>query len=266
MRSLRPTAAFLPLLLAFVALGAAGQAPQPAGADLRRVFDGREAQIEECLKTADIDHFEDISLGVTHPSRAWFTPGNPVTSVAWKPLKPAIYRGYFESYKSEIAAYEVDKLLALHMVAPAVERVIDGVAGAMIMWIDDTRMWKELGIKPASLAWLRQIVRMEMFDAFIGNIDRNGGNILVDNKWTVYLIDHSRAFVDAKEPPVKLTQADREVWARMQALDAATLQQALGRWLDRTAINAMLERRARMANAIDRMVREKGESQVYLHD
>ncbi len=266
MSRLRVTAP-LPVLLVLVASSAAAQAPQAATvAQLEHVYDGRLQQIEDCLKTAEIDHFKDISLGVTHPSRAWFKTGAVVASVAWKPLQPGMYRGFFESYKSEIAAYEMDKLLELHMVPPAVERVIDGVSGAMIMWVDDTRMWKELGLKPASLAWNTQMVRMEMFDALIGNIDRNAGNILVDTRWTVYLIDHSRAFVSAKGPPTKFTHVDRALWARMQALDAAELKAAVGQWVDDRAINAMLERRNRMAKAIDKLVKDNGADKVYIQD
>ncbi len=265
MRRVRAAAALL-VLLVLVVSGTSAQSPQAAAApQFQRAFDGREPQIEEFMKTGEIERFKNVALGVTHPSRAWFKPGGPVTSVAWKPLKPGIYNGYFESYKSEIAAYEMDKLLGLHMVAPAVERTIDGVAGALIMWIDDVRMWKELGSKPASIAWSTQMVRMEMFDALIGNIDRNAGNILVDNRWTVYLIDHSRAYVTAKEPPAKFGHVDRALWERIQALDEARLQQTLGRWVDKNAITAILERRTRMAKAIDKLVKEKGANEVYLH-
>ena len=34
--------------------------------------------------------------------------------------------GYWESYKSEIAAYELDKLLGLDMIPPTVERRVQG--------------------------------------------------------------------------------------------------------------------------------------------
>ena len=44
--------------------------------------------------------------------------------------------GYFESYKSEVAAYELDKLLSLNMVPPVVERRVNNDLGAAIMWVD----------------------------------------------------------------------------------------------------------------------------------
>ncbi len=39
----------------------------------------------------------------------FFAPGVPVASAAWKPILPGKYLGFQESYRSEIAAYELDK-------------------------------------------------------------------------------------------------------------------------------------------------------------
>jgi len=82
---------------------------------------------------------------VTRPRRAYLEPGNPIDSLVWKVLPPGRRRGYWESYKSEIAAYELDKLLAMNMVPPAVERTIEGETGAAVMWVDGTRSVKDVG-------------------------------------------------------------------------------------------------------------------------
>ena len=90
---------------------------------------GRHAQIEAQLKTAGITRIEDIGTGVTRPRRAHLLPGTPAESLAWKVLPPGRRNGHWESYKSEIAAYELDKLLAMDVVPPVVERTIDGDTG-----------------------------------------------------------------------------------------------------------------------------------------
>jgi hypothetical protein len=258
MRTVRAVAA-----LAFLSVAALGAQV----ADLPRVYADREAEIEEFLRTAEIAKYKDISLGVTHPTRAWLKPGGPVASVAWKPLRPGMYRGFYESYKSEIAAYEMDKLLELHMVPPTVERKLNGMNGALIMWLENMRMWRDLeSRKPATRQWNAQMVRMKMFDALIGNIDRNAGNILVDDNWTVYLIDHSRAFVAFNQPSATFMQVDPSLWARMQALDQPLLKEAIGEWVNDRSIDAMLARRERMAKAIAKLVEKKGEARVYIHE
>ena len=84
---------------------------------------------------------ESVPIGVTKPQRARLDPSAPVGSFTWKPLKPGYVKGYMESYKAEIAAYELDKMLGLEMVPPVVERSIDGEKGAALYWIENTTGW-----------------------------------------------------------------------------------------------------------------------------
>jgi hypothetical protein len=64
------------------------------------------------------------------------------------------------------------------------------------------------------------------------------------------LIDHSRAFATyAKNPRLLYLEAPRlteALAARLQALDRPALQQALGPWLHRRQIDAILKRRDRL--------------------
>jgi len=195
---------------------------------------GREAEIEECLKTAEILALEDIPIGVTSPKSANLEPGGPVDKLAWKQLPPGIYRGFYESYKAEIAAYELDKLLGLGMVPVTVERRIRNELGAAIMWLSDTQSFKDLGGVPRPPNryigyWTIQLIRAKMFDNLIYNRDPNEGNWLVDPAWNLMLIDHSRSFTpDADMAHDDMNRIDRYLWERMQLLDEPTLTAVLG--------------------------------------
>src|SRR5947209_2750763 len=111
------TRAFSTLALTFWAL----LWPAPPTTSVR-TWIGHEPQIEAHLKQAAVTSLEDIGTGVTHPRRAHLTPATPFESLVWKVLPPGRRSGFWESYKSEIAAYELDKRLQLQMVPPAVER------------------------------------------------------------------------------------------------------------------------------------------------
>ena len=111
-----------------VLLWVPGAAAQDGEAASAKTWVGREAEIEEFLKTAEILGLEDIPVGVTNPQSATLAPGGPVDKFAWKQLTPGIRRGFWESYKAEIAAYELDKLLGLGMVPVTVERRYTGGA------------------------------------------------------------------------------------------------------------------------------------------
>jgi hypothetical protein len=240
--------------------------PQAAAAPAAsaRVWTGQTAEYEAYLRSAQIVRMATIDLGVTHPKRAYFAPGGLAASAAWKPLRPGYQNGYFESYKSEIAAYELDKMLGLGMVPVIVERKIDGNAGALVLWLEGVRTWTEVLPLPKPATWSRQLARMKLFDDFIGNPDRNKGNLLIDASWNLFLIDHSRAFLDDRALPQSIDHVDTELWERMAALDEASLQSSLGTWLSRAQIKAMLARRDRMASAIDILVKKNGRAAVFV--
>jgi hypothetical protein len=229
-----------------------------------RVWQGREAEYEAFLATAPFERLEDIPLGVTHPRRAYFKAGGLVESVAWKVLPPGRAQGFWESYRSEIAAYELDKQLELGMVPVAVEKRWKHEIGAAVLWLPGMRAWKDVQYRPKPAKWDPQMIRMKMFDNLIGNKDRNLGNLLVDQDWNVFLIDHSRAFVTTSDLPAKFTHVDRDLWTRMCRLDEAGLTASIGKWVDRSAIRALLARRIRLSAAIDALVQKNGEAAVFV--
>ena len=216
------------------------------------------------MKSAEIVGMEEIGVGVTKPRRATLAPGGPCEKIAWKPIRPGRYSGFWESYKSEVAAYELDKLLGMGMIPPTVEREVKGTTGAAVMWVSPVKSFKELGgvpgLKgvsgppPAQIAsWTRQITVAKMFDNLIGNIDPNLGNWLVDPNWNLILIDHTRAFTNTKDLYHQLVRVDDDLWVKMKALDEPGLTTALGAWLDKGQIKAVLQRRDKMQQAIDKL-------------
>ena len=54
---------------------------------------------------------------------------------------------------------------------------------------------------------------VRLFDQLIYNVDRNLGNLVIDKSWTVWMIDHSRAFrlFDKLKTPGNLTKCDRQL-------------------------------------------------------
>src|SRR6476660_4717421 len=258
------------LALVFVVFAASSTVPIASSAGWRqaavhevksaRIWDGHNVEFEAFIRDTPIDHIEEVPIGVTHPKRAFFNTGGLVASVAWKMLPPGRPSGYWESYKSEIAAYELDKLLGMGMVPVAVEKKWNRETAAAILWLSPIHPWKEMEPKAKPAKWVRQVSQMKMFDNFICNKDRNAGNLLVDDDWNLYLIDHSRAFVTDKDMAVKMQSVDRDFWERIQALDEPKLAAALGPWVDKAGIRAMLARRERMKVEIDKLVAANGEA------
>ena len=254
------TSAFSLLVIVLVATPAL---PQTTSVNSRAWAD-HVGEIEAYLKSAEVVAIDEIKIGVTKPRRATLAPGGPVEAMCWKPIRPGRQSGFWESYKSEIAAYELDKLLGLGMIPPTVEKDVKGVTGAAIMWVSPTKSFKELGgvpgLKgvagppPAQVpAWTRQITIAKMFDNLVGNIDPNLGNWLVDPNWNLILIDHTRAFTNTKDLYHQLVRVDNELWTKMKALDEPSLTTALSAWLDKGQIKAILQRRDKMQEVVDKL-------------
>ena len=226
-------------------------AGQDAGS---KIWLGRHAEIETFIRNAKIVGEEEIKVGVTKPQRVFLEPGGPVAAVAWSKVHGR-YLGYWDSYKADIAAYEVDKLLQLDMIPPVVEKRHRGDLGRASMWVDNVRMWdmKEPVTAPDPVAFLRQSTRMKMFDNFVGNTDRNAGNLLVDPAYNLILIDHTRAFTAGGKMTSKLSRIDRELWDRMLALTEAQIKEKVEKWISGGQIRDILKRRDAMAREIAKL-------------
>jgi len=271
-------------ILAFVvglaAVPLAAQAPAPAPPDAAaapaataapatgaKIWIGHYAEYEEYLKTAPIDRVTSVPIGVTHPKRAFFAPGGLVESVVVKHLPMGQRGGFWESYKSEIAAYEMDRLLDLGMVPVTVERRVEGDLASIQLWVKGTRLLKDVDQSkcPRPIEWAKQACRQRVFDNLIANIDRNAGNLLVDDQWNLILIDHSRAFASDKMPFEKeMMRIDKEMFARMKALDEASLMQHIRPLvLSDSQVRAILKRRDKIVADFERLAGERGEAAVF---
>jgi hypothetical protein len=241
--------------------------PAQESAKPTKFWIGHNAEIEQYIKTAKVVREEDLSVGVTHPKRLYFAPGGPVGSVAWNNLD--LQFPTWDSYKADIAAYELDKLLQLNLVPPIVERDYKGQTGRASTWIENMKMYNMKAPPPIppekQTAWSTQIVDMKMFDNLIGNVDRNQGNMLYDSDYTLVLIDHTRAFASGnKLPPLPFEHVDKPLWDRMQALTEPQLKSTLEKWLPRGMWKDILKRRALMEADIKKLIAKNGEANVWI--
>jgi hypothetical protein len=252
------------LVLASVSLSGQVAIPAPEAGKCSLVWAGHETEIEQLLAKGKVGKMEDVPIGVTKPQRA--TLEDAPLRFAWKPLTPGYSKGFMESYKAEIAAYKLDRLLGLNMVPPIVERNMNGKNGAAVYWVENVRGWSvEKPPQGPEPSWSLQLTRMKMFDLLIANIDRNQGNLIYDSDWHLFLIDHSRAFTGKKDLKgvAPLGRVDRELWNKMAALTIEDLDRGLEKWVGNNEKKALLQRRDLMAKTIAEMIQKRGEKSVF---
>jgi hypothetical protein len=253
--------------------------PVPAqdGAGHGLVLKGAEA--EEFLQTARVVDREDIPEGVTHPQRLTLSDGIRTLHASWKTISehiPGLWRGergdlqfdFRDSWKHEVAAYELDKLLGLGMWPPTVARRIDGRPGALQLWVEGVMSEKERLERKLTPKGPRERIRLHnqlhcarLFRQLIYDTDfRNIENTLVDSEYNIYAIDASRAFRIQHDllAPDDLTCFSRTALERLRRLDEAVIEERMGDFLDRRQVEGLLARRDKILSLVEERLEEEG--------
>ncbi len=235
------------------------------------------AAMEEFLKTARVVKQRDLPVGVTVPRRATLDDGrmrHDAAVQATDVTKPVFETRRFtelnfrDSWKFNVAGYELAKILQLNMVPPYVEREVEGLPASVSWWIDDAIMGRDQYRKklepPDGARWSEEMQAARVFHQLIYDTDANLTNLLITKDWRLWMIDFSRAFRITKglRNPNVIVRCDRRLLANLRALSAETLEQKLGRWLTKREIVAVLARRDLIVRRIDEAVARRGESAV----
>jgi len=182
--------------------------------------------------------------------------------------KTGIRKNWRDSCQFECAAYALAKLLGLHNVPPVVMRTIGDTPGSLQIWLEGATMEtvraKESLYPPDMWRHKMQWEVMRVFDALIHNDDRNAGNVLYDGDWTLWMIDHTRAFpcISDLPDPIHFKYCQRTLWEKLQALDEDLLREHLGQYLESAELKALLDRRDKLVRYIQDEIERRGERQV----
>jgi hypothetical protein len=235
-------------------------------------------QMEAFLLKARVSNQRDAGGGVTGSRRATLSDGQLTHDVHIQTIdeaKPVFESGrntelnFKDTYRYNIAGYRVARLIGLDRVPMSVERAVDGKLAAVTWWVDDVKMDEKERLKtnaagPDPVKTGKQIQIMRVFDELIQNRDRNQGNVLWTGDWTMWMIDHTRAFRLGKAllKPEQLVRCDRGLLERLRALTPEALSQAVGNSLTKGEQEALLARRDQIVKHYDDRIARLGEPVV----
>jgi len=260
--------------------------PPTAHAQVAASAPAVELSIEETkkfLKTARVIRTRSTDKGVTAPKRLTLSDGvitNDAVFQAIDERKMVAQMGgggrqtttelnFVDSYKYNIAAYELSRLLELdHMMPVYVERRVNGLLGS-ISWFVPTLMDESDRLKkkiqpPNPADWNNQMYRMRVFSSLVRDTDRNLTNVLVSPEWKVVMIDFSRAF--RLQPELQhltdLSKIDRRLLAKLESLDRDAFKKATGDFLNKSELDAVMVRRDLLVAHFKKRIAELGEDKV----
>lgn len=234
--------------------------------------------MEAFLLKARVSNQRDAGSGVTNSRRATLTDGQLTHDAHIQTVDIAQHvfesgrnteLNFKDTYRYNIAGYRVAKLIGLTTVPMSVERTVEGKVAAVTWWVDDVQMDEKERMKtksqgPDPVRTNKQIQIMRVWDELIQNRDRNQGNILWTHDWTMWLIDHTRAFRLNTNvlKPEQLARCDRGLLERLRAVTPEALAQAVGNSLTKQEQEALLARRDKIIKHYDERIARLGEPVV----
>jgi hypothetical protein len=240
-----------------------------------------DTEKESFLRDAEVRSIETLGIGITASQRASLEIGGVThdahvqTIDVFRPGMTQIAGGrsevnFRDSYKFNIAAYRLDRLIGLNMIPVSVERRVAGRAASVTWWVDDVQMMElervEQGLTaPDPSDWNSQMYNVRVFNELIYNTDPNLGNVLITNDWRIRLIDFTRAFriyEQLRDPENLVPRIDRRVWQGIQDLTRENVEAAMDGLLGGLELNGLLERREVIVEYFEAQIAEKGEAAV----
>ena len=247
-----------------------------------------DAQQEQFLLNAKILKTRDINKGVTGAKRATLSDGQlthdaqiqtvDISKFVFTPDKGQTELNFRDTYRFNVAAYRLARLLGLDNVPVSVERRVDRGQASMTWWVDDVLMeererLKRIKLKTVPAEWnpnrtAGYIHVMRVFDELISNSDRNVGNQLWSSDGKLWMIDHTRTFRfnTTLKTPRLLERCDRTLLAGMRGLTEESVVSVVGKTLTKDEIKTMLTRRDLIVKLFEEKIAARGRDATVLYD
>ena len=216
---------------------------------------------ERFLATARIVSVEPAAKGITGTKKAMLSDGRHqhAAHIQTIDIYMPLFRGkdgseereFKDSWKFNVAAYRLARLLHLTYMTPVcVARPYEGKPASFCWWIDnvlmDERERVDRHIQPPDIArWNAYMDTIRIFDQLIYNMDRSQENLLIGTDWSVWMIDHTRAFRkwQTLRRPEAVTKCNPDLLLGLKSLRREDVARAMGDLLTSEEIDGLMARR-----------------------
>jgi hypothetical protein len=236
-------------------------------------------QIKQFLLAAKVVKSEQAKKGITQTLRLTLSDGTVTHDASFQTIdehKPRMELasgtelGFVDSYKYNIAAYQLAEMLGLDDIVPVyVERKWKGDSGSLSWWLpvkmdERERIAQKIAV-PDPDAWNNQMYKVRVLDQLVYDSDANLTNVLITDDWKIWRIDFTRAFrlyKELKDPNANLVHCDRRLFEKLKALDGNELTERTKPYLTKDEVKAVMARRDKIVEQFQKLISEKGEKEV----
>ena len=236
-------------------------------------------QIKTFLLKAKVVGSKQSGKGITAPWRLTLSDGTITHYASFQAsdehktnvtlASGKVEMNFVDSYKYNIAAYQLAELLGLDDLLPVyVERSWQGNPGSLSWWLpvkmDEEDRVKQKITPPDADAWDNQMYKVRVFDQLVYDNDPNLTNVLIGQDFKIWRVDFSRAFRLFKDlrNPKDLVRCDRQLFEKLKTLDASQLTEKTKHYLTKDEVKGVMARRDKIVAQFQQMIAEKGEKEV----
>lgn len=227
-------------------------------------------EIEVYLKTAPIVSIKkDATTGRTMPWKVTMDDGKTKLQGMFKRVHAPWPNPMVDSYKYELAAYELSKLLDLDIIPPTVEREIEGFKGSLQYFLPDCMSEADRErqrLQPPDLkAFLDRLDEIKVFEALVKDPCLDKDDTLIRKEtWKVYRVDFAEAFAPSQGlgADCPINRCSRHLFEHLQKIARQIIEARLKPYLSDKDINALNERKRKIVARLDGLIAREGEKAV----
>jgi hypothetical protein len=236
-------------------------------------------QIKQFLVNAKVVKSRRESKGITGAYRLTLSDGTLTHDASFQPIDEhksmmqmasgRTEMNFVDSYKYNIAAYQLAELLGLDDMVPVyVPRKWEGKTGSLSLYLpvkmDEAERVKQKIPVPDPDSWNKQMYKIRVLDQLVYDADPNLTNVLIGADWKIWRIDFSRGFRLYKDLQSEkdLVRCDRQLFAKLKTLNGDELAERTKGYLTKTEVNAVMQRRDKIVDHFQKLIAEKDENEV----
>ncbi len=258
-------------ILGLTLLGLASSFALTAGAGAR-AFEGfptNQAAEAFLLKASVVSIEKDVQPGRTLPWVVTLEKDGIRAKAVFRYVHRPRPHPLAHSFRYELAAYELSKLLELDIVPPTVARTIEGLPGALQLFIDGSvseHDFARTGAVPPDPRLLRNSLNtVRLFEGLAGDAcgDKDDTFIHTDT-WQARRVDLAEAFppTAALSEDCAIERCPKSLYEKLLRMDPASTKKRLKAWLSDGEIDALCARKGQIVTALMELIKSRGEASV----
>jgi hypothetical protein len=229
-----------------------------------------QAGFERFLATAEVlSKAQPTEKGRNDPWVVMLGDGKTTHRAIFKYIDRPKPQAMAASYKYELAAYALSKVLGADVVPPVVARRIENIPGSLQIMVEgcitESERQKRYLSPPDPQAFSDAVAEIRVLEHLTHCERSDLGDMLIHkDTWKVCRVDFAEAFglETTLLPEADIYRCSKRLYAHLKSVPAKAIEEAERPFLDGPRIKALLARRQLVLDRIAALIKEKGEEAV----